>query len=158
MSRVLLAVLIAGLLTACGGDDLPPRALCDDAPADATITDIAIGTARALRPLEDGAPTYTETDASGRTLISLRALWRGADAPTCARVTFFVFDPRNGDPLVDEVLQLDSTPIADWKTSGMVFYDASDWPAEVTIEIRIYGMMLRQTHPVGGWEMPDAGF
>ena len=54
--------------------------------------------------------------------------------------------------------RLASTPIADWKTSGQVFYDSDGWPASVVVEVRVYGMSERLTLEVGGFEAPDAGF
>lgn len=160
MKRLLVVVaLVSSTLAACDSNHLPARALCTGAPSTATITGLAIGTGPAgFRPLADGAATYTQTGDDGSTLISLRAGWSGAEAPSCGLVTMFVFDPGSGETLVSETLQLDSTPIADWNTSGQLFYDADGWPAEVVVEIRIYGMTLRRTLAVGGWELPDAGF
>ena len=158
MRRVFVVALVSLTLAACDASNLPPRSLCTGAPSTATISDLAIGTGPAgFRPLADGAATYTETGTDGSTLISLRAGWQGAEAPACGLVTMFVFDPLTGETLVSETLQLDSTPIADWNTSGQLFYDADGWPAEVVVEIRIYGMTLRLTLAVGGWELPDAG-
>ena len=146
------------LLSACDARVGPEPMTCDGAPSEATITDLAISTGPlGFRPIADGSPLYTETASDGSTIASLRAAWRSDTALPCAKVKFLVFHPGTGAILVDEELSLNSTPLADWSSSGQVFYDADEWPSEVVVELRIYGMTLRLTLPVGGWEPPDAG-
>lgn len=154
-----LALCAAGCVLGCSGTPPPEPFECADAPAEATITDLAIGTAPfGFRPLADGANLYTTVGEDGSELASIRAGWRGAEAPACGRVRIFVFDPGSGRELVDRVYQLDSIPNGDWRVSGDVFFDADGWPPEVVVEITIYGMTLRRTLVVGGFMVPDAGF
>lgn len=148
------------ILAAAGCDERvgPAPITCERAPEGADVMQVSLGTGPVgFRPLEEGAALFTQAGRDGSNLVSLRVAWRSATPLRCARVRWLVFHPRTGGTLVQEELQLESTPIVDWSASGQVFYDADDWPAEIVVEATVYGVSERRTLQVGGWEAPDAG-
>ena len=168
LSILSLALLLGsgGCVFSCEADTLPDPLTCNNAPVEAQVESLSLATGPddPAQPLADGAPTYVVVDLEGRLLVSIRAMWRGDDAPACAKAELRIRHPDTGVELDSESVSLLSSPAGDARVSGEIFFVVDAWPAVVEVELDVYGTTLTQRVQVGGYpldggiaELPDAG-
>ena len=75
--------------------------------------------------------TYVVVGLQGSPMVSLRAMWRGDDAPACAQVRLRVRHPDSGAELGSEDVDLASTPAGPFRVSSEVFFVSETWPSGV---------------------------
>src|SRR5690606_2975284 len=131
---------------------------CDNAPSEAGVTEVLVATGPESPPvpLEHGDPTYVIVGVQGASMVTLRAIWRGDDAPACGKARFTIRNPETGDELESESFELASTPFDGGRVSGEVYFISEGWPSTFEVEVEMYEVSVTRRLRLGGWARDDA--
>src|SRR5687768_13895531 len=87
LAGLALFLVASGCIFNCNPGPPEPARCMGSTPDDAALDEIALFSTREIRgPLAEGDTTDIEVGGQGFTMATVRAGWRGGDAPECAKV------------------------------------------------------------------------